>query len=245
MTRSTAALAATLMLCATLGSVALAQAPIEQRRVKFAPGTTATTIKGTLKGDQTIDYLVGARAGQVMTVKLTPSNASNYFNVMPPGSQGAADFIGSSEGNEFKGTLTADGDQVVRVYLMRNAARRNETSNYTLTIGVAAAVRTGDAKVKGTPYHATGSVRCSRGSAAALSSACDFGVVRGAPGSADVHVKVPGGGERVLTFKGNVVSTTAASGPSTAVKASHSGDEWTIDVGDEHYLIPDAVINGG
>jgi hypothetical protein len=71
-----------------------------------------------------------------MTVTLKGSNASNYFNVLPPGSSGDAIFIGSSEGNEFKGELPADGEYRIRVFLMRNAARRNEVSNYTLKVGI-------------------------------------------------------------------------------------------------------------
>ena len=44
-------------------------------------------------------------------------------------------FVGQ-DGDGYKGVLPTDGDYTVRVYLMRPAARRNESSNYTLTIGV-------------------------------------------------------------------------------------------------------------
>jgi hypothetical protein len=39
----------------------------------------------------------------------------------------------------FLGTtlLPADGVYTIRVYLMRNAARRNETANYTLEVRIA------------------------------------------------------------------------------------------------------------
>ncbi len=42
-------------------------------------------------------------------------------------------FIGSTTGTTATVVLPDDGVYVVRVYLMRNASRRNETSNYTLT----------------------------------------------------------------------------------------------------------------
>lgn len=45
-------------------------------------------------------------------------------------------FIGSQQGNHFEGTLPADGEYTVQVYLMRNAARQNEKANYTLEIGI-------------------------------------------------------------------------------------------------------------
>lgn len=114
------------------------QAQIRTERVQFAKGASSKTITGTLKGDASVDYVVGARAGQTMSVTLKPGNASNYFNVLPPGSETAL-FVGSSSGNTYTGSLPADGDYRIRVYLMRNAARRNEASNYTLTVGVTGA----------------------------------------------------------------------------------------------------------
>ena len=73
---------------------------------------------------------------RLMNVTLKSNNLSNYFNVLPPGSNDVAMFVGSTGGNNWTGTLPADGDYKIRVYLMRNAARRNETANYTLTIGI-------------------------------------------------------------------------------------------------------------
>jgi hypothetical protein len=74
------------------------------------------------------------------------------------------------------------------------------------------------------------------------SAQCDFGVIRGAPGNAEVHVTPPGGFERVLTFGGGKVTSNA----DAKVKASKSGDLWLVDVNDyEHYRIPEAVISGG
>lgn len=125
--------------CMLLMSSALALAvdPIESRPVHFSQGSTSTTIKDTIKGDKTIDYTVRASAGQAMTVSLKTSNASNYFNVLPPGSNDEAIFIGSTEGNRWQGILAADGEYRIRVYLMRSAARRNEAAKYSLTVGVA------------------------------------------------------------------------------------------------------------
>ena len=114
---------------------AVAQAPIRTERVEFARGTTSSTIKGTIKGDSSVDYKIGARAGQTLNVRLQSSNSSNYFNVIVPGADSAM-FVGSMSGNSFTGTLPSSGDYTVRVYLMRNAARRGESANYTLTVGV-------------------------------------------------------------------------------------------------------------
>ncbi len=233
------------------GSWALAADSIESRPLQFAKGASSATVKGSLKGDKIVDYKLRAKAGQTMSVALKTSNASNYFNVLPPGSKDVAIFIGSTSGNEWTGPLPADGEYTIRVYLMRNAARRHETANYTLTVGITGsavaspalgAAPASDAKVKGTPYHATGQLPCSLGSAAEGSLQCDFGVIRGKPGNAELHVTPPGGLKRVLTFLGDTVRSDAGS----KVKASKSADTWSIEVNDyEHYRIPEAVISGG
>ena len=69
-----------------------------------------------------------------MSVKLATKHGANYFNVLPPGSNDVAIFIGQNEGNEWTGVLPSDGEYKVRVYLMRSAARRNEVANYTLKV---------------------------------------------------------------------------------------------------------------
>ena len=112
--------------------------------VQFAKGNSSATIEGTVKGYQTIDYTLRARAGQNMKVALKTSNGANYFNVLPPGSNDAAIFIGSSDGNDWAGVLPADGDYKVRVYLMRSAARRNEVANYALTVSITGTPKAAD-----------------------------------------------------------------------------------------------------
>lgn len=223
---------------------------IESRPLEFAKGTSSATVKSSIQGDETIDYKLRARAGQTMTVTLKTSNGANYFNVLPPGSDDVAIFVGSTSGNEFTGTLPEDGEYKVRVYLMRSAARRNETANYTLAVGITGKASgsalgkapSSDAKVPGTRYHATGTVPCSMGDAAAGSQQCDFGVIRGKPGNAEVHVKPQGGLERVLTFMGDTVTA----GDGSRVKATETDGMWSIEVNDyEHYQIPESVVWGG
>jgi hypothetical protein len=221
-------------------------ADVKSQAVQFVKGSSLATLKGRITGNQAIDYTLRARAGQSMSVKLAAQHSATYFNVLPPGSETAL-FIGSTDGNAWNGTLPSDGEYRVRVYLMRSAARRHEAANYTLTVGVtgassAATARAGDAKVAGTPYHATGKVPCSMGDAPRGSAQCDFGVIRGKPGRAELHLTPPGGFKRVLTFGGDNV--TGADG--AKLKAGKNGDLWSVDVNDhEHYQIPAAVISGG
>jgi hypothetical protein len=125
-----------LSLFLTLALTAQAADGIREERVQFKPGTSQTTLKGHLRGDGDVDYLLWAKAGQHMTVELHSDNPQNYFNLLPPGSEDAAIFVGSSSGNRFEGTLPDSGDYRVRVYLMRAAARRDKSANYLIDIHI-------------------------------------------------------------------------------------------------------------
>lgn len=106
--------------------------------VHFKKGGTSATLSGSLKGDNGVVYKLKANAGQVMSILFAPKNASCYFNLIPPGSDEAI-HIGSTSGNEFAGTLGVGGEYKAQVYLMRNAARRNETCDYSITFEISAA----------------------------------------------------------------------------------------------------------
>ncbi len=103
--------------------------------VKFPRGTNGTTIQGSITGDQSIKYRLGVSAGQRMSVQLDTDNASNYFNITAPGTSEAL-FNGSISGNATSFVIPSSGNYIIDVYLMRNAARRNETANYELTLYV-------------------------------------------------------------------------------------------------------------
>lgn len=104
-------------------------------RVSFAKGASSKTVKGTIKGYDYVDYVIGARGGQLLSVSMTTNRGSNYFNIMPKGDDEAY-FIGSTGGMTFRGPVPATGDQVIRVYMMRSDARRGVTAAYTLKISI-------------------------------------------------------------------------------------------------------------
>lgn len=135
MTSTRAAILATLIALAP--GALQAQDGITKKQVHFATGASSATIDGTISGYDAIDYVLGASAGQVMTVSMETDNTANYFNVIAPG-EDVAMFAGSTSGGEFEGTLPANGDYTVRVYLMRSAARRGETANYRIRFGIGA-----------------------------------------------------------------------------------------------------------
>jgi hypothetical protein len=127
---------ATLVLAFLVAAAAAAAPPGgREQEVRFANGASGTTIKGRIAGYETVDYKLRAGAGQTLTVEFKPGNRSAYFDVLPPGSEKAL-FVGSTSGNWFGTALPAAGVYVIRVYLMRHAARRNETASYTLDLRV-------------------------------------------------------------------------------------------------------------
>ncbi len=71
-----------------------------------------------------------------MNVSIATDNGANYLRVIAPGRSNEALFVGSSPGNQFEGRLPASGDDTIRVYLMRSAARRDEIAIDRLEMSV-------------------------------------------------------------------------------------------------------------
>lgn len=103
--------------------------------VHFAKGTTGATLKGKVEGRETVDYKISAKAGQSMIAELKSDKTSNYFNVLPPGSEEAI-FIGSTSGNRFEGKLPKNGEYTIRLYLMGKAMSSGLRADYTLSLHV-------------------------------------------------------------------------------------------------------------
>jgi hypothetical protein len=232
---------------ALIGSAVAATGP-RQEQVQFAKGASAAVIKGQLKGDADVDYVVRAAAGQTLSVSLKETNPQNYFNVLPPGSKGSAMFVGDT-GEDYTGMLPADGDYVVRVYLMRPAARRGESSDYTVTIGVtgdplAPLPAAKDALVPGTSYHATAKIRCVPAYETALKD-CEASVIRrGYDGTATVDVAGAAESRSILFVKGKPVASSASR--IDELSSERNGDVTVVKIGgSERYEIPDALLTGG
>jgi len=223
---------------------------VHRHTVHFEQGRSSSDVKGKIAGYDTAEYSLGARAGQTMTVKLKTQNTACYFNVFAPGVKpgaGTALFIGSTAGKEFSGALPSNGNYTVQVYMMRSAARRNETCQYDLNFairnqGAAAAPpmhKSHDALVPGTPYHATSIIPCTFKGNANVKE-CQAGVIR-KPDVATVVVTFPDGFKRTLEFrKGKATSANAQ------VTQTRESDNTRVVVdGAETFVVPDALLYGG
>ncbi len=107
-----------LFICLAAAMPALVGANIRQERVRFKSGTLGTRSQGHIARRDDIVSLLGAKAGQPMTLALHADNPQTHFNVLPTGSEEAI-FVGSISGDRCEGTLPASGDHRARVYLMR------------------------------------------------------------------------------------------------------------------------------
>ncbi len=118
----------TAFLCVLVASPVHADIATKQIVLKNGPAT----IKGSVNGDEIIDYRFDAQAGQTLKAGLKTTNGANNFNVLREGND-AAIFIGNVDGASFEGMLQETGAYLIRVYLMRSAARRAEKADFTLT----------------------------------------------------------------------------------------------------------------
>jgi len=130
------ALAALLAFSLSLPTAAQMSSPIH-----FAKGADHAVLNGTIAGHEYHDYVLRARAGQTMAVKLTVTgtngDGSAFFNILPPGSDGAAIFNGSmSADGSGRVKLPEDGDYRVRVYLMGNDKDTGKTVGYSVRVSI-------------------------------------------------------------------------------------------------------------
>jgi len=90
-------------------------------RVRFSRGTHSATGSATVRGYAYRDYIVGSGAGQTMTVSVSGTNSATVLTVFAPD---GTNVDGAAQTDSYSGELAASGDYVIRVGMMRSAARR-------------------------------------------------------------------------------------------------------------------------
>jgi hypothetical protein len=215
--------------------------------IRLEKGAGPTVVAGSIQGYRYVDYQLRAYAGQSMTVSMKGSNAASYFNLLPPDTSDAAMYVGSSGGNRFEGLLPDDGVYTLRVYLMRSAARRQETSRYTLSVGITgerlpAVSAKIDAVLPGTRYHAATTVRCEP--AYTQTRECEaFVVRRGFDGTATVELRWDGNRRRRILFVKGEPKAADVPPPMTFVRDERG---WKVRFdGDENFEVPEPLVFGG
>ena len=108
-------------------------AGVRHRNVELKSGIADIT--GSISGDRSIEYEFSSPGAQVVGIGLKTRHKMAYFDLLPAGSEDPI-FNGSVSGRNFLGELPAAGLYRVRVYLMRDAAHRQESASYTLSISL-------------------------------------------------------------------------------------------------------------
>ncbi len=96
------------------------------RRLQFKRGASSATVQGKVSIALPDTYLVGARAGQVMTVQLTSPHQSVRFMVMSPTTRNLV----ADNARKWTGTLPETGDYQILI----DADERNRTYSMTVSI---------------------------------------------------------------------------------------------------------------
>ncbi len=123
---------------ALAASVALAGGALAAEKtinVKFSPGSSSKTVKGSVKGYDGVNYILDAQAGQVVSVLFKPNLNSCFFNFWEPGASEAV-HRGEVDGNEYAANLRKSGKNRVQVAMMRSAARKGLTCKYSVTFEI-------------------------------------------------------------------------------------------------------------
>ena len=103
-------------------------------RLRFPAGASSTAVRGTIKGFAYRDYIVRANADQNLNVVVDSRTTQTVFSIFRPGGE---NLEGAVQTADFSGALPVTGDYVIRVGMMRAAARRpRSVSNFTLKISI-------------------------------------------------------------------------------------------------------------
>jgi hypothetical protein len=217
------------------------------KAIAIPKGKTETVIAGRITGRAYVDHTLQAAAGQTLSVQLNSSHRAIYFNLLPPDSSGAAMAIGEQSGNRFDGLLPDDGVYTVRVFLIRAAARRNESGSYTLKVGAGGTAlkpvaASQDALVAGTRFHAAASVKCAP--AYTQTRECEVGVVRrGVDGTATVELSWDKTWKRRILFIKGEPKAADVPQPMTFTRSERG---WLVSFGgEESFEIPEPLVFGG
>ena len=102
-----------------------------KKKVRFAKGTSSTTIKGgVIRGEQD-RYYIGAKAGQTMTVNISSVEKNAVFQIYLEGEHETLPGAGEEDdAMKWSGQLPSDGEYVIVVGGTRGNA------SYTLTISI-------------------------------------------------------------------------------------------------------------
>ena len=104
----------------------------EPNRIVFKHGTTSTTVNGTVRGDEEAEYVLAARKGQRLIIKLTSVPVkSSVFQLL--GEDNDTLGLEHDANFEYSGVLPKTGDYFIDV---SRPTQSKGTSRYKLTVTI-------------------------------------------------------------------------------------------------------------
>lgn len=110
-----------------------------ERRVEVSllPDGAVRSFEDAISDFEAVSYVVPLVAGQTLQVVLASSNAANCFDIHAP-QQPKPVYVGGESGNSLRFLARTEGFHVVRVFLLRFAARDGQSARYTLELALTA-----------------------------------------------------------------------------------------------------------
>jgi hypothetical protein len=105
-------------------------------RVTFNESSATRSFDDAIGGFEAVSYVVQLRQGQSLVVSLASNNISNSFDIYAP-NESKPVYIGGDSGNFHRLLAKTSGDYRVKVFLLRLAARDNQSAHYTLELKLA------------------------------------------------------------------------------------------------------------
>ncbi len=130
--RKSALICGCLFLLPATTAIAQRGGKAEPNRIEFKRGTTSTVVSGTVRGDEQAEYVLSAKKGQRLIIKLTSVPVkSSVFQLLGEDN----DTLGLEYDANFSysGLLPKTGDYFINV---RRPTEAKGTSRYRLTITV-------------------------------------------------------------------------------------------------------------
>lgn len=98
-------------------------------RVRFESGTSGAELIGALTPGSSVRYVLGAKDGQNLYVRVAPRNGSLDYQIFNPDNSFLLDMIPADK--EYRGQLWQSGDHVIEVI-----NRTNATVDYNVIFGI-------------------------------------------------------------------------------------------------------------
>ncbi len=100
-----------------------------EERVRFPSGQSGTEFQAELGSGDSVRYLLNARKGQFLYVRVATRNPRTYFNIFTP--DGNTLYESVRAGNEYRGQLWLNGDHVIEV-----SNRSQRRAKFTVIFGI-------------------------------------------------------------------------------------------------------------